>query len=70
VIRYHRPVNDVVTHPIAPKNTGFERGLYRLDGCAPDQSSPDCPQRSAKAALLRSLTCSAFVGWRPTVTAW
>src|SRR6202022_3191892 len=32
-----RPVNDVVTHPIAPKNTGFERGLYRLDGYAAEQ---------------------------------
>lgn len=39
VIRYHRPVNDVVTHAIAPKNTGYERGLYRLDGYAPDQSN-------------------------------
>jgi hypothetical protein len=37
VIRYHRPVGDVVTHPIAPKNTGYERGLYRLDGYAEAQ---------------------------------
>jgi hypothetical protein len=37
VIRYHRPVNGVVTHPIAPKNTGYERGLYRLDGYAAEQ---------------------------------
>lgn len=39
VIRYHRPMQDVVTHPIAPKNTGYERGLYRLDGYAPEQSN-------------------------------
>lgn len=39
VIRYHRPVSDVVMHPIAPKNTGYERGLYRLDGYASEQSN-------------------------------
>jgi hypothetical protein len=39
VIRYHRPVSVVVAHPIAPKNTGFERGLYRLDGYASEQSN-------------------------------
>lgn len=32
VIRYHRPVDQVVAHPVAPKNTGFELGLYALDG--------------------------------------
>ena len=37
VIRYHRPFGGVVTHPIAPKNTGYERGLYRLDGYAAEQ---------------------------------
>jgi hypothetical protein len=37
VIRYHRPLGSVVTHPIAPKNTGYERGLYRLDGYVPEQ---------------------------------
>lgn len=37
VMRYHRPVAKVVAHPIAPRSTGFERGLYRLDGYAPDQ---------------------------------
>jgi len=37
VIRYHRPMHKVVTHPIAPKNTGYERGIYRLNGFAADQ---------------------------------
>ena len=32
VFRYHRPFGDVVAGPIAPKNTGFEAGLYGLDG--------------------------------------
>jgi hypothetical protein len=37
VIRYHRPVGDVVAHPIAPRSTGFEPGLYGLDGYAEGQ---------------------------------
>jgi hypothetical protein len=37
VIRYHRPLDRVVTHPISPKNTGYERGLYRLDGYEGEQ---------------------------------
>ncbi|VVE33063.1 hypothetical protein PTE30175_03659 [Pandoraea terrae] len=32
VVRYYRPHRDVVAAPIAPKNTGYERGLYGLDG--------------------------------------
>ena len=31
-IRYHRPHREVVAHPIAPKNTGYEPGLYSLEG--------------------------------------
>jgi hypothetical protein len=27
VIRYFRPNSQVVAHPIAPKNTGYEQGL-------------------------------------------
>jgi hypothetical protein len=37
VIRYHRPHREVVAHPIAPKNTGYEEGLYSLDGYKPEQ---------------------------------
>lgn len=37
VIRYHRPHREVVAHPIAPKNTGYEMGLYSLDGYPPEQ---------------------------------
>lgn len=37
VVRYHRPHSAVVAHPIAPKNTGYEAGLYRLDGYVTDQ---------------------------------
>lgn len=38
IIRYYRPrPNDkVVTHTISPKNTGYERGLYGLEGVAPE----------------------------------
>ncbi|OHC64429.1 MAG: hypothetical protein A2040_02005 [Rhodocyclales bacterium GWA2_65_19] len=36
VIRYYRPYRAVVASPIAPKETGYERGLYRLEGYAPD----------------------------------
>jgi hypothetical protein len=37
VIRYHRPHREVVVHPIAPKNTGYEQGLYSLEGYSPEQ---------------------------------
>ena len=37
VIRYHRPHREVVAHPIAPKNTGYEEGLYSLDGYKREQ---------------------------------
>jgi hypothetical protein len=37
VIRYYRPNRQVVAHPIAPKNTGFEQGLYSLEGYKPEQ---------------------------------
>jgi hypothetical protein len=37
VVRYHRPSSKVVAHPIAPKNTGYEQGLYSLDGYNPEQ---------------------------------
>lgn len=36
VIRYYRPHHAVVASPIAPKNTGYEHGLYRLEGHAPE----------------------------------
>lgn len=36
VIRYYRPYHAVVASPIAPKNTGYEHGLYRLEGHAPE----------------------------------
>jgi hypothetical protein len=32
ITRYYRPFRDVVSHPIAPVNTGYENGLYRLEG--------------------------------------
>lgn len=32
VTRYYRPHGPVVATPIMPANTGFERGLYRLQG--------------------------------------
>ena len=32
VVRYYRPHQDVVASPITPANTGYEPGLYRLDG--------------------------------------
>ena len=34
--RYYRPHRDVVASPIAPANTGFEPGLYRLEGYQPE----------------------------------
>jgi len=34
--RYHRPHRDVVTSRITPANTGFEPGLYRLEGYQPE----------------------------------
>jgi hypothetical protein len=37
VIRYYRPNREVVAHPIAPKNTGYEQGLYSLEGYEPEQ---------------------------------
>ena len=37
VIRYYRPNREVVAHPITPKNTGFEHGLYSLEGYSPEQ---------------------------------
>ena len=37
VIRYSRPYRQVVAHPIAPKNTGYEKGLYSLDGYKREQ---------------------------------
>ena len=37
VIRYYRPNREVVAHPIAPKNTGYEAGLYSLTGYDPKQ---------------------------------
>jgi hypothetical protein len=37
VIRYYRPNSEVVAHPIAPKNTGYEQGLYSLGGYNPEQ---------------------------------
>lgn len=36
VIRYYRPNREVVAHPIAPKNTGYEQGLYSLEGYSPE----------------------------------
>jgi hypothetical protein len=36
VIRYYRPHRAVVASPIAPKNTGYEHGLYRLEGYEPE----------------------------------
>jgi hypothetical protein len=36
VIRYYRPYGAVVASPIVPKNTGYERGLYRLEGYQPE----------------------------------
>ncbi|MFM0558499.1 DUF4238 domain-containing protein, partial [Paraburkholderia sediminicola] len=36
VVRYYRPQKDVVAAPITPQNTGYERGLYRLDGYVPE----------------------------------
>ena len=36
VFRYNRPHREVVATPIAPKNTGYERCLYRLDGYVPE----------------------------------
>lgn len=32
LFRYYRPYQDVVASPITPSNTGFEDGLYTLDG--------------------------------------
>ena len=37
LIRYYRPHQAVVASPITPLNTGFEDGLYSLDGVAPEQ---------------------------------
>jgi hypothetical protein len=37
VIRYYRPHREVVAHPIAPKNTGYEESLYSLEGYKPEQ---------------------------------
>lgn len=37
LFRYYRPHCDAVASPITPLNTGFEDGLYTLDGAAPGQ---------------------------------
>jgi uncharacterized protein DUF4238 len=37
VVRFYRPHRSVVASPITPLNTGFEDGLYALDGVAPEQ---------------------------------
>jgi hypothetical protein len=39
VVRYYRAHREVVADLIAPKNTGYERGLYRLAGYPVDQSN-------------------------------
>ena len=39
VIRYYRPHRDVVASSISPKFTGFEQGLYRLDGYDPESEN-------------------------------
>ena len=39
VMRYYRPHKDVVASPISPKHTGFERGLYQLDGYSPEKKN-------------------------------
>ena len=36
LIRYYRPHRDVVGSRIAPANTGYEHGLYRLEGYQPE----------------------------------
>jgi hypothetical protein len=37
LIRFYRPHREVVAHPIAPKNTGYEHRLYSLEGYSPEQ---------------------------------
>jgi hypothetical protein len=39
IVRYYRPFRDVVADRIAPKNTGYESGLYRLDGYPSEQAN-------------------------------
>ena len=36
VVRYYRPHREVVASPITPQHTGYEPGLYGLEGCSPD----------------------------------
>jgi Protein of unknown function (DUF4238) len=36
IVRFHRPKNDVVAHPNAPKNTGYGEGLYSLPRYKPE----------------------------------
>src|SRR5215469_10644935 len=62
VIRYYRPYKDVVASPIAPRNTGYEPGLYTLFGYPPEQAQMietefmgphiDTPASSALKILL------------------
>ena len=35
------PKREVIARPIAPKNTGYEHGLYSLDGYNPKQRNFD-----------------------------
>lgn len=37
VVRFYRPHDQVVASAISPKNTGYEVGLYSLDGYGPQQ---------------------------------
>jgi hypothetical protein len=37
LIRFHRPHHEIVAHPIAPKNAGYEPGLYSLEGYGDDR---------------------------------
>jgi hypothetical protein len=37
LFRYYRPHQAVVASPIAPLNTGYEDGLYTIDGTTPEQ---------------------------------
>lgn len=58
VMRYYRPHKNVVASPISPKHTGFERGLYQLDGYSPGKEN--LIEREFMAAAVDDLAAQAM----------
>jgi hypothetical protein len=58
LFRYYRPHKEVVVSPVSPEHTGFEKGLYALDGAARAQMIETdffSPVDNAAAPILEHL---------------